>query len=233
MGLEVARTIAFPLAFTLMAVPIGEFLLPNLMNQTADFTVAALRLTGVPVYREGLYFTVPTGRWSVVEACSGLRYLIASLTLGLLFATGSRMSCMAGEREITCPSPPTRADGLAVEDRFAFTHRALTGDGSITAKVGALQSTITYPPPGHDRIVTGILPWAKAGLIVKDGTEPGADYAAVLLTGAHGVRMQHGFTHHPPLVFQHQADVASFRGREAGRGSPLCRDVLVPAGLGL
>lgn len=86
MGLEVAKVIAFPLAFTLMAVPIGEFLLPVLMNQTADFTVAALRLTGVPVYREGLYFTVPTGRWSVVEACSGLRYLIASLTLGLLFA---------------------------------------------------------------------------------------------------------------------------------------------------
>jgi exosortase A len=86
MGLEIARAIAFPLAFTLLAVPLGEFLLPILMQHTADFTVAALRLSGIPVYREGLFFTVPSGRWSVVEACSGLRYLIASITLGLLYA---------------------------------------------------------------------------------------------------------------------------------------------------
>src|SRR5690606_32354628 len=39
-----------------------------------------------PVFREGLHFTLPTGRWSVVEACSGLRYLIASLALGVLYA---------------------------------------------------------------------------------------------------------------------------------------------------
>lgn len=86
MGTKLARTIMFPLAFTLLAVPVGEFMLPVLMEHTADFTVAALRLSGVPVYREGLYFTVPSGHWSVVEACSGLRYLIASVTLGCLFA---------------------------------------------------------------------------------------------------------------------------------------------------
>jgi exosortase A len=70
----------------LFAVPFGEFLLPPLMEQTADFTVFALRATGIPVYREGLYFTIPSGNWSVVEACSGLRYLIASITLGFLYA---------------------------------------------------------------------------------------------------------------------------------------------------
>lgn len=86
LGIPIARAIAFPLAFTLLAVPVGEFLLPTLMQHTADFTVSALRLTGIPVYREGLYFTVPSGRWSVIEACSGLRYLIASITLGLLYA---------------------------------------------------------------------------------------------------------------------------------------------------
>ena len=56
------------------------------MEHTADFTVAALRLTGIPVYREGQFFTIPTGSWSVVEACSGLRYLIASVTVGVLYA---------------------------------------------------------------------------------------------------------------------------------------------------
>lgn len=86
LGRTISHAIAFPLAFTLLAVPVGEFMLPMLMEHTADFTVAALRLSGIPVYREGLFFTVPSGRWSVVEACSGLRYLIASLTLGLLYA---------------------------------------------------------------------------------------------------------------------------------------------------
>jgi len=67
-------------------VPIGEFLMPTLIDRTPDFTVAALRATGVPVYREGNFFTIPSGNWSVVEACSGLRYLIASFMVGCLYA---------------------------------------------------------------------------------------------------------------------------------------------------
>jgi exosortase A len=85
-GRRAAGAIAFPLAFLLLAVPFGDAFLPRLMEWTADFTVAALRLTGIPVYREGTFFAVPSGRWSVVEACSGLRYLIASVTVGALFA---------------------------------------------------------------------------------------------------------------------------------------------------
>ena len=86
LGTTIARRIAFPLAFLFFAVPIGEFMLPALMQWTADFTVFALRLTGVPVYREGQEIVIPSGRWSVVEACSGIRYLIASLMVGTLYA---------------------------------------------------------------------------------------------------------------------------------------------------
>ena len=85
-GLDVARRLAFPLAFLLFAVPFGEFLLPQLMDWTATFTILALKASGVPVYREGLQFVIPTGSWSVVEACSGVRYLIASVMVGTLFA---------------------------------------------------------------------------------------------------------------------------------------------------
>jgi EpsI family protein len=56
------------------------------MDWTANFTVTALQLSGIPVFREGLFFTIPSGSWSIVEGCSGLRYLIASLTVGVLFA---------------------------------------------------------------------------------------------------------------------------------------------------
>jgi len=86
MGWTVARSLAFPMAFLFFAVPFGEFAMPQLMEWTADFTVLALRLTGIPVFREGLQFVIPSGNWSVVEACSGVRYLIASLTVGTLFA---------------------------------------------------------------------------------------------------------------------------------------------------
>jgi exosortase A len=86
LGIEVARRLAFPLGFLFFAVPIGEFMLPKLMQWTADFTVSALRLTGIPVYREGLQFVIPSGAWSIVEACSGVRYLIASLMVGTLYA---------------------------------------------------------------------------------------------------------------------------------------------------
>lgn len=86
LGWAVARALMFPLLYLFFMVPFGEFLLPWLMEWTADFTVAAIKLSGIPVYREGLQFVIPSGSWSVVEACSGVRYLIASLMVGSLFA---------------------------------------------------------------------------------------------------------------------------------------------------
>lgn len=86
LGWKVARALTFPLLFLYFAAPVGDFMLPWLMERTADFTVLALRLSGIPVYREGLQFVIPSGNWSVVEACSGIRYLIASLMVGCLFA---------------------------------------------------------------------------------------------------------------------------------------------------
>ncbi len=86
LGTAVVRAILFPLLFLFFAVPVGEFLIPVLVEFTADFTVAALQLTGVPVYREGTHFSLVSGDWSVIEECSGIRYLIASITLGALYA---------------------------------------------------------------------------------------------------------------------------------------------------
>lgn len=86
LGLPLARAMAFPLLFLFFCVPFGEFIMPRLMQWTADITVVFVRLSGVPVYQEGLQFIIPSGRWSVVEACSGIRYLIASICVGVLFA---------------------------------------------------------------------------------------------------------------------------------------------------
>lgn len=86
LGPRLSGALAFPLLFFFFMVPAGEALNPPLMEGTAEATVWALHATGVPVYREGLQFALPTGRWSVVEACSGLRYVLAAAMLGALFA---------------------------------------------------------------------------------------------------------------------------------------------------
>lgn len=86
LGWRWAKVVIFPLALLFFAVPFGELFVPTLMQWTADFTVSALRISGVPVYRDGQNFVIPSGSWSVIEACSGVRYLLASTFAGALYA---------------------------------------------------------------------------------------------------------------------------------------------------
>lgn len=86
LGPRALAVLAFPLGFLVFAVPFGEGLIPTLMEFTADFTVRALELTGIPVFRDGLHFSIPSGDFEVAQACSGIRYLIASVALGTLYA---------------------------------------------------------------------------------------------------------------------------------------------------
>ncbi|MET0425954.1 MAG: hypothetical protein ABW046_18940 [Actinoplanes sp.] len=106
------------------------------------------------------------------------------IVLGLLAATGVRRSC-----DGPCP------DAVAVSDRFWFLHRDLGPTGSLTVRLTSMTGTITYPPPDHDEIVSGLVPWAKTGIIIKDGVRPGSRYAALMMTGDHGVRFQHDYRH--------------------------------------
>ncbi|WP_426207671.1 exosortase A [Massilia sp. TWP1-3-3] len=85
-GRRLAWSLAFPLLFLLFAVPFGEIFIGPLIEFTADFTVWAVQATGIPVLRNGTRFELPTGSWSVVTACSGVRYLISSVTIGCLYA---------------------------------------------------------------------------------------------------------------------------------------------------
>lgn len=93
LGGEVFRALLFPLIYLLFAVPAGESLVPPLQHYTAWFTVKALQLTGLPVLLEGFYITIPSkydpqgwDHFHVAEACSGSRYLLASVALGCLYA---------------------------------------------------------------------------------------------------------------------------------------------------
>jgi exosortase A len=85
-GNRAAYHIIFPLMFMLFAIPIGEELVPWLQEITADMAVYLLQLTGVPLFRTGLYIEVPGGKFLVAEACSGISFFIASVVIGNLYA---------------------------------------------------------------------------------------------------------------------------------------------------
>ncbi len=86
LGWQTTSVMVFPLLYIVFGVPLGEELTPYLIGLTADSTVTMVQWTGIPIHREGTFFELPSGNWSVVAACSGVRYLIASVTLGVLYA---------------------------------------------------------------------------------------------------------------------------------------------------
>lgn len=86
LGRYIFRALVFPLAFLLLAVPIDGLIAPTLVNWTADFTFFALHASGIPLYREGASFLLPTGAWSIADACSGSQYLSVCAILGVLYA---------------------------------------------------------------------------------------------------------------------------------------------------
>jgi ABC-type transport system involved in multi-copper enzyme maturation permease subunit len=86
---------------------------------------------------------------------------------------------------------PLGPGGEPVSDSFYFVHQALTVNGSITARVTSLTSMASTQGPGLQRV---IVPWAKGGIILKASLRQGSAYAAIMVTGSHGVRMQDDFT---------------------------------------
>ena len=115
----------------------------------------------------------------------------AALIVGFGLLPGSSGSCGTTGPECVVPVGP---EGQEVTDAFTFVHQPLTGDGAITARIASMTGVVP-PLPGEEQERQQLAPWAKAGLVIKDGTKQGSAYAAVLLTGEHGVRMQHNFVH--------------------------------------
>ncbi|MBR0651049.1 exosortase [Roseomonas terrae] len=86
LGWDVARRMAVPLGYLVFLVPFGAFLVPPLQRLTGAMIQAGLSVAGTPFHAEGLLIETPAGTFHVAEACAGLRFLIASLAFGVLFA---------------------------------------------------------------------------------------------------------------------------------------------------
>jgi exosortase A len=86
LGWRVTLAMAAPLAYLVFLVPFGEFLTPMLQDLTLRMIEIGLQVTGVPHYIDGLIIEIPSGTFLVAEACAGLRFLIAALAFGALYA---------------------------------------------------------------------------------------------------------------------------------------------------
>ena len=82
--------------------------------------------------------------------------------------------------------------GQAVIDSFYLVHQPLTTTGSITVRVTSMSASNS---PGGSAGKAAPRPWSKAGIIIKASTRPGSAYAAMMVTAAHGVRMQWDYVH--------------------------------------
>jgi hypothetical protein len=115
-------------------------------------------------------------RWSLTLLAS----VLVTVLISLFSASSSGLDIAGGGS-----SAPSGPGGQSVRDDFTFVHRTLPADGSITARV-----------TGPTGVSPGRAPeWAKAGVLVKENTESGSDYAALMVTPGHGVRFQNAFTH--------------------------------------
>jgi len=135
----------------------------------------------------------------------------ALLIVGLGVLTGANSVCSfqngPNAPSLACPVPPAGPGGEWVNDSLYFVRQPLAGNGSLTVRVtslaglysahGGLEAGAAGASPTAG-MTPGVQPWSKAGIIIKASTAPGSAYAAMMVTGTHGVRMQWDFTGDAP-----------------------------------
>ena len=90
-GKEVAKLFLFPIALFFFAIPL-PYILYNaiafpLKLVATKIAAAAIRLFGMPVFRDGNIINLPHTTLEVVDACSGIRSLMTLITLAFLLAS--------------------------------------------------------------------------------------------------------------------------------------------------
>ena len=86
LGLRVFKLIWFPVLYLIFLVPAGQYLIGPMQRFATLFVDACLNLIAMPHHTEGTLIELTNGRFEIAEACAGLRFLIATVALGVLFA---------------------------------------------------------------------------------------------------------------------------------------------------
>jgi len=88
LGWKKMKIISFALIMILTMFPIPDFLYNNISTRlqliSSKLGVVMMQIFGISVYREGNIINLGFTKLQVVEACSGLRYVIPLMVLGLI-----------------------------------------------------------------------------------------------------------------------------------------------------
>jgi exosortase len=89
-GIPMTKVVWFPIVFLFFMVPPPEFIISklnfSLKLMAADFATGLMNLIGLPAIRQGSYMVFGTEKLAVGDVCSGLRSLLALLSLSVLYA---------------------------------------------------------------------------------------------------------------------------------------------------
>ena len=84
-GWKVTSVYLLPLMLPIMALPVWTPIVPVLQYITTHVVANVLHWLSIPVYVESHYIRIPEGKISIEEVCAGLRYLLAAMTVALVY----------------------------------------------------------------------------------------------------------------------------------------------------
>jgi exosortase len=100
-GTQSFRAALFPLCCLLLMIPIPaafmDGLTVGLQHGSADVSYALLRLAGIPVFRQGMTFSLPGLDVQVAPECSGIRSCLVFMVMAIL---ASRIYLRSGWRRL-------------------------------------------------------------------------------------------------------------------------------------
>jgi len=84
-GWAVTRYYIIPLMLPVFALPLWDPIVPGLQYLTTQVASTWLHWLSIPVYVESHFIRIPEGKISIEDVCAGLRYLLAAMTVVLVY----------------------------------------------------------------------------------------------------------------------------------------------------
>jgi exosortase A len=123
LGRRVFKIIWFPALYLFFMVPTGQYLIAPMQRFATKFTDAGLTLLNIAHYTHGTFIDVSNGAFEVAEACAGLRFMIATVALGVIFAYISfRKWYKIALFMLSCVIVPLIGNGLRVLGIIVLAH---------------------------------------------------------------------------------------------------------------
>ena len=152
--------------------------------------------SSTPAGRDG-FAQLLRAEWTKFRTVRGwvIAVLVAALVtvlIGVLTGANSSEGCPNGPCQWIMPTGP---GGEGVTDNYYFVHEPLSGNGTITTRVTSLAGQVQEGLSARERRTRrpACSRGRRRGSSLPRATGQGAPYAAVMVTGGHGVRMQSNY----------------------------------------